>query len=48
MTKKPVEPNYPSLVSLLAELIEAGRKVAVRHVNTALTGTYWCMKRPAP
>jgi len=33
--------NYSTLITELASLIEQGRKVAVRYVNTALVATYW-------
>jgi len=37
--------KYSKLITDLASLIEQGRKVAVRYVNTALVGTYWLMGR---
>ncbi|OIO01960.1 DUF1016 domain-containing protein [Candidatus Desantisbacteria bacterium CG_4_10_14_0_8_um_filter_48_22] len=37
--------NYSRLVAELASLIEQGRRVAVRYVNTALVATYWLMGR---
>lgn len=43
MTKLADHGDYLSLISDLALLVEAGRKAAVRYVNTALTGTYWLM-----
>lgn len=43
MTTPLEQGGYPSLISDLASLLEAGRKAAVRSVNTALTGTYWSM-----
>lgn len=36
---------YSSLITDLASLIEQGRKVAVRYVNTALVATYWLIGR---
>lgn len=37
--------NYSNLITDLASLIEQGRKVAVRYVNTALVATYWLIGR---
>jgi len=37
--------NYSTLITDLASLIEQGRTVAVRYVNTALVVTYWLMGR---
>jgi len=37
--------NYYHLITELAFLIEQGRNVAVRYVNTALVATYWLMGR---
>ena len=37
--------NYLGLIAELASLIEQGRRVAVRYVNTALVATYWLMGR---
>lgn len=37
--------NYSGLLTDLAFLIEQGRKVAVRYVNSALVTTYWLMGR---
>ncbi len=37
--------NYFNLITDLASLIEQGRKVAVRYVNTALVATYWLIGR---
>jgi hypothetical protein len=37
--------NYSHLITELAFLIEQGRNVAVRYVNTALVATYWLMGR---
>jgi predicted nuclease of restriction endonuclease-like (RecB) superfamily len=37
--------KYSKLITDLASLIEQGRKVAVRYVNTALVATYWLMGR---
>lgn len=37
--------TYCTLITDLASLIEQGRKVAVRYVNTALVATYWLMGR---
>ncbi len=44
--KKTVETRtYLNLITDIASLIEQGRKVAVRYVNTALVATYWLMGR---
>ncbi|MGC8744415.1 MAG: PDDEXK nuclease domain-containing protein [Verrucomicrobiia bacterium] len=45
MTKLQTRPNYSVLIIDLASLIEQGRKVAVRYVNTALVATYWLLGR---
>ncbi len=37
--------TYPSLIADIASLIEQGRKVAVRYVNTVLVATYWLVGR---
>lgn len=37
--------NYPTLITDLASLIEQGRRVAVRYVNTTLVSTYWLIGR---
>ena len=36
---------YSNLITDLSSLIEQGRRVAVRYVNTALVATYWLMGR---
>ena len=41
MKKVPTAQNYSTLITDLASLIEEGRRVAVRYVNTALVATYW-------
>jgi len=41
MKKVPTTQNYSTLITDLASLIEQGRRVAVRYVNTALVATYW-------
>ncbi len=41
MKKVPTAQNYSTLITDLASLIEQGRRVAVRYVNTALVATYW-------
>jgi len=41
MKKVPTTQNYSTLITDLASLIEEGRRVAVRYVNTALVATYW-------
>ena len=41
MKKVPTPQNYSTLITDLASLIEEGRRVAVRYVNTALVATYW-------
>jgi predicted nuclease of restriction endonuclease-like (RecB) superfamily len=37
--------NYSTLITDLTSLIEQGRQVAVRYVNTALVTTYWLIGR---
>jgi len=37
--------DYRVLLANISTLIEEGRKVAVRQVNTALVATYWLMGR---
>ncbi len=40
--KQPTKKHtYSTLITDLASLIEQGRKIAVRYVNTALVATYW-------
>lgn len=37
--------KYSNLITDLSSLIEQGRRMAVRYVNTALVGTYWLIGR---
>ena len=45
MKKITKKQTYSNLITDIASLIEQGRKVAVRYVNTALVVTYWLMGR---
>ncbi|HBE45283.1 MAG TPA: hypothetical protein DDW17_07520 [Deltaproteobacteria bacterium] len=45
MKKHTKAQNYPTLITDLASLIEQGRKVVVRYINTTLVATYWLIGR---
>ena len=45
MNQTPGKSSYTVLITDLATLIEQGRRLAVRQVNTTLVATYWLMGR---